>query len=86
MDVPTRQSYVLAVVGPEERTLASGVTDLVRLGAWAVAPLLAGALSTSATLHAPLIVGASMKVLYDLLLWRAFRAIRPPEEADLKPI
>jgi MFS family permease len=81
MDVPTRQSYVLAVVEPEERTFASGVTNLVRLAAWAVAPLLAGVLSGSGSLHAPLIVGASMKIVYDLLLWRAFRAVRPPEEA-----
>ncbi|MCK7493117.1 MAG: hypothetical protein MZW92_17780 [Comamonadaceae bacterium] len=42
MDVPTRQSYVMAVVRPEERTFASGITHLVRLGGWAVAPAAAG--------------------------------------------
>ena len=81
MDVPTRQSYVLAVVRPEERTFASGITNLVRLVAWAVAPVVAGALMTDDTLFAPLVIGAAMKIAYDLLLWRAFRGIRPPEEA-----
>lgn len=82
MDVPTRQSYVLAVVRPEERTFASGVTNLVRLAAWSIAPLFAGLLWMSEdSLVLPLIIGAAMKIAYDLLLWRAFRAIPPPEEA-----
>jgi len=80
MDVPTRQSYVLAVVRPEERTLASGITNLVRLAAWAVAPAFAGLLMTQGRLYLPLVVGAAMKITYDILLWRAFRSIRPPEE------
>jgi hypothetical protein len=79
MDVPTRQSYVLAVVRPEEATTASGITSLVRLSAWAVGPAFAGAFMTT-SLMTPLVVGAVMKVGYDLLLWRAFRAVRPPEE------
>jgi MFS family permease len=81
MDVPTRQSYVMAVVDPAERTFASGVTHLVRLGAWAIAPTFAGLLMTQSSLVLPLIVGAAMKLLYDVLLWRAFRRIRPPEES-----
>jgi len=80
MDVPTRQSYVMAVVRPEERTVASGVTHLVRMGAWAVAPAFAGALMSSASLMIPLVIGAAMKIAYDLLLWRAFRHVKPPEE------
>jgi predicted MFS family arabinose efflux permease len=80
MDVPTRQSYVMAVVRPEERTLASGVTHLVRMGAWAVAPAFAGALMSGASLMMPLVIGAAMKIAYDLLLWRAFRHVKPPEE------
>ena len=80
MDVPTRQSYVMAVVAPEERTWASGVTHLVRLGGWAVAPAFAGWLMQAAALAAPLIIGAGMKIAYDLLLWRAFRRLKPPEE------
>ena len=83
MDVPTRQSYVMAVVNPAERTVASGVTHLVRMGAWAVAPAFAGLMMEDVSLILPLVVGAGMKIGYDLLLWRAFRAIRPPEETPL---
>ena len=80
MDVPTRQSYVMAVVKPEERTFAAGVTSLVRLGGWAIAPAFAGALMAGASLAAPLFVGAGLKITYDLLLWRGFHAHKPPEE------
>jgi MFS family permease len=80
MDVPTRQSYVLAVVEPGERTVVSGITTLVRVGAWAVAPGFAGLLMTDGTMFLPLVIGAGMKITYDLVLWRAFRGIRPPEE------
>ena len=80
MDVPTRQSYVMAVVRPEERTFASGVTHLVRLAGWAAAPAFAGMLMHGRSLAVPLYVGACMKIAYDLLLWRAFRKVRPPEE------
>jgi MFS family permease len=80
MDVPTRQSYVMAVVRPEERTFASGVTHLVRLAGWAVAPAIAGWLMTGTSLAAPLVVGASLKIVYDIVLWRAFRKLHPPEE------
>jgi MFS family permease len=80
MDVPTRQSYVLAVVEPAERTLVSCVTTLVRLAAWAVAPAFAGALMTGDAMFLPLVIGAAMKIAYDVLLWRAFRGLRPPEE------
>ena len=80
MDVPTRQSYVMAIVRPEERTVASGVTHLVRLGAWAVAPAFAGAAMQRFALLAPLAVGAAMKISYDLLLYFSFRKVRPPEE------
>jgi len=80
MDVPTRQSYVMAVVRPEERTFASGLTNLVRLGGWAVAPAFAGLLMVGGSLGAPLLVGSGMKIAYDLLLFGAFRRRRPPEE------
>lgn len=80
MDVPTRQSYVMAVVRPEERTFASGITHLVRLGSWAVAPAFAGLLMRGASMGTPLLVGAAMKIGYDLLLFRAFRGLKPPEE------
>lgn len=77
----TRQSYVLAVVAPEERTFASGVTNLVRLAGWAVAPAFAGMLMTSDSLFVPLLVGAGMKITYDLMLYVSFRGLRPPEES-----
>jgi MFS family permease len=80
MDVPTRQSYVMAMVKPEERTFASGVTHLVRLGGWAVAPAFAGWLMQAVALGAPLVVGATMKIGYDLALWASFRKLKPPEE------
>jgi MFS family permease len=80
MDVPTRQSYVMAVVRPEERTRVSGVTGLVRLGGWAVGPPLAGAAMQGVSLLAPLVTGAAMKIAYDALLWAAFRRLKPPEE------
>jgi predicted MFS family arabinose efflux permease len=80
MDVPTRQSYVMAIVRPEERTFASGVTHLVRLSGWAIAPIIAAMLVAGGTLMTPLIVGAALKVSYDLMLWHSFRHLRPPEE------
>lgn len=76
MDVPTRQSYVMAVVRPEERVAASGITNIVRMGGWAVGPAVAGVLVPQAAL----LVGAGLKISYDLLLYRAFRSVRPPEE------
>lgn len=82
MDVPTRQSYVMAMVRPEERTFAASVTHLVRLGGWAVAPAFAGLLMQTLSLGTPLIVGAAMKIGYDGLLWASFRRIRPSEEVD----
>ena len=80
MDVPTRQSYVMAVVRPEERTFASSVTALVRTGAWAVAPSFAGWFMQGGSMMAPLCIGAGMKIAYDVLLYRAFRHRPAPEE------
>lgn len=80
MDVPTRQSYVMAVVHPKERTVTSGVTQLVRLGGWAIAPAFAGIFMEHLSLITPLVVGAGMKIAYDLLLYSSFRRLRPPEE------
>ncbi len=80
MDVPTRQSYVMAVVKAEERTLASGVTHLVRQAGWAVTPVVAGLSMETLTLGTPLIVGAVMKIAYDVLLYRSFKHLKPPEE------
>lgn len=80
MDVPTRQSYIVAVVKDEERTRAAGISNVTRSTAWAVAPAVAGALMRGVSLSAPLIVGPGLKIAYDLLLYRAFRHLKPPEE------
>lgn len=80
MDVPTRQSYVMAIVRPEERTVASGVTHLVRMAGWAVGPALAGAAMQGVALGTPLAIGAAAKIAYDLLLWVSFRRRPAPEE------
>jgi len=80
MDVPTRQSYVAAVVNPHERTFAVGVTNLSRSAFWAIASAISGVLMQNLTFSAPLIAGGSIKIGYDVLLYRKFRHIRPPEE------
>jgi MFS family permease len=80
MDVPTRQSYVMAVVKPEERLAASGITNLVRSGGWAVSPMIAGVLMQGAGLGVPLVCAGVLKITYDLLLWREFRKVEAPEE------
>jgi MFS family permease len=81
MDVPTRQSYTMAVVDPEERSAAAGVTGIARTVGASLAPLAAGPLYASAALGGvPFLVAGGLKILYDLALWRSFRALRPPEE------
>lgn len=80
MDVPTRQSYVAAVVAPNERTYASGVTNLTRNVCWAAASSVAGVFMQRVAFSAPLLLGGGLKILYDLLLWRSFSHVKPPEE------
>jgi len=81
MDVPTRQSYTLAVVAPEERSAASGVTGVARSIGAAFAPQLAMMmLARPAWMGVPFLLAGGIKILYDLLLWQQFRSVRPPEE------
>jgi predicted MFS family arabinose efflux permease len=80
MDVPARQSYVVAVVDPDERTAAASVTNATRTVAQAVSPALAGALLQSLALGAPFIVAGALKGIYDLGLLAAFRNVKPKEE------
>jgi len=80
MDVPTRQSYIVAIVEEEERTKAAGITNLTRSAAWAIGPFMAGSLMRFLSLSAPLIVGPALKIAYDVLLYRAFHDVKPPEE------
>jgi MFS family permease len=82
MDVPTRQSYVMAVVPPSARTYASGMTNVTRNAGWAVGPLIGGTVM-QVSLAAPLFIGGSLKILYDLALYRSFRRLRAPEEQQL---
>jgi MFS family permease len=85
MDVPTRQSYVMAVVKPSERTFASGVTNVTRNVAWAVGPSVAGVVMQHVALAGPLVIGGVLKIGYDVMLYRAFRHVRPPEEELASP-
>ena len=80
MDVPTRQSYVMAVVPPSDRTFASGLTNLTRTGGWAAGAAIGGTAMQQITLAAPLIIGGVLKIAYDIVLYRSFRHVRPPEE------
>jgi MFS family permease len=81
MDVPTRQSYTMAVVDPHERAAAAGVTGIARTVGSSLAPLLAGPLyAVPALAGVPFLVCGGLKIAYDLLLWRAFSKVPPPEE------
>jgi len=79
MDVPARQSYVMAVVPAEERAAAASVTNVPRSLTTALSPLLAGALLQLSTFGWPLVVGGLLKITYDVLLLVQFRHLRPPE-------
>ena len=84
MDVPTRQSYTMAVVAPEERSAASGITGVARTTGAALSPLFAGLLfSRPSMIDAPFFIAGTLKIAYDLLLFRAFKALEPPEEVGL---
>jgi MFS family permease len=80
MDVPARTSYVMAVVTPDERPAAASVTNVPRSLAAAIPPLCAGWMLSRSTFGWPLVIGGSIKALYDVLLLRQFRDVRPPEE------
>ncbi|HVP89206.1 MAG TPA: MFS transporter [Casimicrobiaceae bacterium] len=81
MDVPTRGSYVMAVVTPAERPAAASFTSVPRSLASAVSPLLAGAMLGVSTFGWPLLIAGVTKIVYDVSLLAMFRAVRPPEEA-----
>jgi MFS family permease len=82
MDVPTRTSYVMAVVTPEERAAAASVTAVPRSLAAALSPGFAGWMLTLSPFGWPLVIGGALKVVYDLMLLKMFRSVRPPEERD----
>jgi predicted MFS family arabinose efflux permease len=83
MDVPTRQSYTIAIVEPDERSAAAGVTGIARSLGVSASPLIAAPLLLgSAFIGAPFVISGSLKIVYDLLLYRSFQRLRPPEERD----
>jgi len=82
MDVPTRTSYVMAVVTPAERTTAASVTAVPRSLASAISPAMSGALLSTSFLGLPLVLCGVLKIVYDLSLLFSFRHIKPPEEKE----
>jgi MFS family permease len=81
MDVPTRQSYIMAVVSPQERSAAAGITGVARTIGAAISPLFVGFLfARPALISLPFFIAGTLKIVYDLLLYRAFVAVQPPEE------
>jgi len=83
MDVPTRQSYVMAVVRPEERSAAAGVTGVARTTGAALAPMFAGVLfSRPALINAPFFIAGLLKIIYDLWLYRSFSSVQVRDEHE----
>jgi MFS family permease len=81
MDVPTRQSYVMAVVDPDERSAAAGITGIARTTGAAISPSISAVLVSSQNYAAlPFYLAGGLKIVYDLLVYRDFRNVRPPEE------
>ena len=81
MDVPTRQSYTMAVVSPDERSAAAGITGIARTTGASLSPVVTGPLlANAALLNFPFFFSGGLKIIYDLLLYRNFRAMKPPEE------
>jgi MFS family permease len=81
MDVPTRQSYTMAVVEPDERSAASGVTGVARTIGASLSPVFAGLfLSSSALIGLPFLISGALKIVYDIALYRSFLTLKPPEE------
>ena len=81
MDVPTRQSYIMAVVSAEERSAAAGITGVARTTGAAISPLFVGLMFARPELIGlPFFIAGTLKIVYDLLLYRGFVTVRPPEE------
>lgn len=81
MDVPTRQSYTIAIVDPDERSAAAGVTGIARSVGASFSPALSGSLMATASLASlPFFLAGGLKIVYDLLVYRGFRALKAPEE------
>ena len=82
MDVPTRQSYTMAVVKPHERSAAAGITGVARTTGAAIAPVFAGMLFARPSLiDLPFFIAGGLKIIYDLMLYRAFVNVQPDHES-----
>ena len=87
MDVPTRQSYTMAVVRPDERSAAAGITNIARsLGASASPVLAVPLLASASLLNFPFFLAGGIKIVYDLMLYRCFKTIKPREERIINPL
>ena len=82
MDIPTREAYTMAIVPPDARTSAAGLTNLGRTLAQAVAPLFGGYVATATALGAPILIGSAVKLGYNALLYAMFRTVQTPDETD----
>jgi MFS family permease len=85
MDVPTRQSYTMAIVPAEERAAAAGLTGVARNVASAIAPAFAGATLAVPALGLPFLLAGALKIGYDIAIYAIFRTVRPPEEMSPRP-
>ena len=79
MDIPPRQSYVVAVVGPEEKSIATSTTNVAKILASSIGPTIAGRILLL-TAFSPFVIGGTLKIIYDVILYFNFRNLRPPEE------
>ena len=80
LDVPTRQSYAMAVVDPDERAASGGILSVARNAGAAIAPLFTGAVLATPALGLPFMLAGGLKIVYDLWIYVVFRNVKPPEE------
>jgi MFS family permease len=80
LDVPTRQSYAMAVVDPDERAASAGILSVARNAGAAIAPLFTGPILTVPSLGLPFLLAGGLKIIYDLWIFAVFRKVKPPEE------
>jgi predicted MFS family arabinose efflux permease len=81
LDVPTRQSYTMAVVDPDERAASAGILSVARNAGAAIAPLFTGAVLANPSLGLPFLLAGGLKIVYDLWIFKVFRHVKPPEES-----
>jgi MFS family permease len=82
LDVPTRQSYTMAVVDPDERAASAGILSVARNAGAALAPLFTGPILAVPSLGLPFLLAGGLKIIYDLWIFAVFRKVKPPEEAN----